>query len=63
MGNSQNDRGETVQGMAVPNNRAEAQAAKDHSDEIGKPGHALNVARADAEARQLEAKYGLGKKK
>jgi hypothetical protein len=54
--------GETVQGMSVPENESEAQAAQDNSDETGQEGHAESIAQAEESALSLEEKYSLGKK-
>jgi hypothetical protein len=59
---AQNTPGEVVQGMAVPTNAAEVQAAKDHSAEVGKPSHGPSVITAQKDAQRLGSKYGLKKK-
>jgi uncharacterized protein YbbK (DUF523 family) len=51
--------GEVVQGLSVPRNRAEAQAARDHSAEVGNSGHERSIQEAKSAARRLEERHGL----
>jgi hypothetical protein len=55
----ENEPGEVVQGLSVPRNRAEAQAASDHNREVGKDDHASSISRAEEAARRLEHRHGL----